>query len=337
MGGGIAYALTRASTVAGSARLASPSPLPAASLASTDGSQSVDATDLASASATSSVEIEVPDVTGKSLAAAEAVLQVAGLRTETRVADPPMQGVMPETVISQWPNAGARARSGDRVVLTYQPSAGVSSSGKQFVVVIDPGHQAKANLTLEPIGPGSATKKEKVRGGATGVATRIPEYKEALTISLLLRDRLQGAGVKVVMVRTTNDVDIANSQRAIVGNKANADLVVRVHLDSVSDGTVHGISVQYPSGNKWCQPIETPSKRAAALVEDAVTAATGGGKRGLFPRSDMTGFNWSTRPTIIVECGFMSNADEDRRCATAAYQGLLATGISKGVLAYLGL
>lgn len=50
----------------------------------------------------------------------------------------------------------------------------VESNEKQgkFLVVIDPGHQQKANLNLEPIGPGAATQKYKVTDGTTGVVTK---------------------------------------------------------------------------------------------------------------------------------------------------------------------
>ena len=336
MGAGVAFALSSVGKTDATVRpLASETPLPERPIAATDGSSTLDATTAMSATATAPVDIEVPDVVGKSVTAAETLIQAAGFKTQTRVADKSTPGVAPDTVVSQWPNAGSRLQPGERIVITYQPSAGADTSGKQFVVVIDAGHQTKANLGLEPIGPGSTEMKTKVAGGATGVATRIPEYKQALAISLKLRDKLQAAGIKVVMVRVTNDVNITNSQRAKIGNNAKADLVVRVHLDSATSSSVHGISTLFPSGNSWCKPIEVPSRRAATLVENAVVSATGAGKRGIVGRGDMTGFNWSTRPTIIVECGFMSNAAEDRRCANPTYQASIAAGISTGVLAYL--
>ena len=43
---------------------------------------------------------------------------------------------------------------------------------KESFVVIDPGHQQKANLNLEPIGPGATTQKYKVTDGTTGVVTK---------------------------------------------------------------------------------------------------------------------------------------------------------------------
>jgi len=50
---------------------------------------------------------------------------------------------------------------------------------------------------------------------------------------------------------------------------------------------------------------------------------------------DLSGFNWSTVPTVLVECGFLSNPVEDRLLASPHYQDKLATGIADGVMAYL--
>lgn len=334
--GGVALALTqigRPAHLAGSAA-SDDTPLPDKTLAAADGS----VTPGADVSATSTMEIEVPDVVGKPVGTAEAILQAAGFTTLTRVTDKTAAGVSPDAVVSQWPNAGARLQAGERVVVTYQPAAATPGTGaNQLVVVIDPGHQATLNRGMEPIGPGSKQMKMMVSGGASGVnPPHVPEYVDALAISLRLRGILESKGVKVVMTRTTNNVDISNKQRALIGNTAKADLVVRVHLDSSTSSAVHGISTLYPSGNSWVAPIEAASKRAAGLVQDAVTAATGAASKGLSARGDMTGFNWSTRPVIIVECGFMSNPAEDTLCDTSAYQDKIAAGIADGVMSYLG-
>ena len=69
-------------------------------------------------------------------------------------------------------------------------------------VVIDPGHDARANLQTEPIGPGSATRKIKDGGGTHGIVTGIREADLVLDVSLRLRTLLRRAGVTVVMTRT---------------------------------------------------------------------------------------------------------------------------------------
>jgi N-acetylmuramoyl-L-alanine amidase len=306
-------------------------PLPAISLESADGSGSA----AVSTSTAATMSVEVPDLVGKASSVAEALVTAAGLTVQTRVADPARAGAPPDVVTAQWPDAGALVQAGSNVVITYQPRTSTDATSSLGVVVIDAGHQAKADLVLEPIGPGSKTLKAKVAGGATGVATHVPEYERTLEISLALRDALVAQGVRVVMVRTTNNVDIPNSERAAIGNRAKADLVVRVHLDSSIDSKVNGISTLYPSGNRWVGAIEAPSKAAAQLIQASAVRATGAGSRGVFGRRDLTGFNFSTRPTVVVECGFMSNPAEDRRAADPSYEQKIASGIAAGVMGFL--
>jgi N-acetylmuramoyl-L-alanine amidase len=213
-----------------------------------------------------------------------------------------------------------------------KPPAKVALRG--FVVVIDAGHQAHTNNTLEPIGPGSSTKKPAVASGTAGVVTRVHESVINLRVALLLRDVLAAAGVKVVMVRTTENVNIPNSKRAAIANAAHAGLFVRLHCDGVTSSSVHGFLTLTPGKNRWTGPILTASARAGRDVQKAAIAATGAFNRGITPRSDMSGFNWSKVPSVIVEMGVMTNPAEDRRLSTSAYEQKLADGIAKGVLAY---
>lgn len=203
------------------------------------------------------------------------------------------------------------------------------------VVVIDAGHQGKGDSTLEPIGPGSSQKKARVTSGTSGVSTRDPESLITLQIALKLRDELTARGAKVVMVRTSQDVNISNSERAKIGNEANADLVVRLHCDGAEDRSRTGLSTLVPGRNQWTGPIVSESARAGQLVHRAVIASSGAIDRGVVERTDLSGFNWSTRPSVLVEMGFMSNAAEDRKLASAQYQAKLVEGLADGVAEYL--
>lgn len=281
------------------------------------------------------VDIEVPGVTGKPVRVAETLIAAAGLTVQTRVCDVDEYSGTPEAVLKQTPAAGAHVPAGSVVTLTYQPRLGLAPGGGRYVVVIDPGHQAKADLTLEPDGPGSTALKPKVAAGATGVTSGGRESVEVLAIAMRVRDALKAAGVDVVMVRTADDVSISNSARAKIGNAAHADLVVRIHQSFSSDGTVSGATTYYPSGNDWVRPIESRSRNAAQRIEDALAKATGARRRGIAGRSDLSGFNYSTVPSIMVEVGYLSNPDEDTKMATQAYRTRIGNGITSGVIGYL--
>ncbi len=308
---------------------------------------SIEASLAASASAESTgteVMVEVPDVRGTLVDEADTLLVLAGFAV-SRVATPAGESAT-GTVLAQSPNAGAVLQRGDTVTLTYAESAAAITSQSTtandpdatpgaFVVCIDPGHQEKANNEQEPIGPGSTQKKAKVTGGATGTVTKQHEHDFTLAVSLKLKKALEARGVTVVMTRMTSAVDISNSQRAAIANKAGADLFIRIHADGSTNGDTRGLSTLYPKGNDWVAPISAESYKAGKAVHGALLTTTGAVDRGVVPRSDLSGFNWAKVPSIVVECGFLSNPVEDKLLATAAYQTKLVDGMTRGIMGYL--
>ena len=89
------------------------------------------------------------------------------------------------------------------LVLLWLPAAVAAPGGAAPVVVVDPGHDLRANLETEPIGPGSSTRKIKDGGGTRGVVSGLTEAQLNLRVGLRLRALLRRAGVRVVMTRTT--------------------------------------------------------------------------------------------------------------------------------------
>jgi N-acetylmuramoyl-L-alanine amidase len=211
--------------------------------------------------------------------------------------------------------------------------------GSAAVVVIDPGHDARANLATEPIGPGSSVRKIKDGGGATGVVTGLREPVFSLKVALRLRTLLERAGVDVVMTRTrTAGVSMGNIARARIANRAHADLFLRIHADGSTDRSVSGTHTLVPALHRgWTDDIYTASKRAGRIVQRALLARLGSRDQGIQERSDITGFNWANVPAILVEVGFLSNPTEDRLLATTAYQRRAARGLCVGTLRFLGL
>jgi N-acetylmuramoyl-L-alanine amidase len=220
------------------------------------------------------------------------------------------------------------------VLVAVPAAAGV----ERPVVVIDPGHDLRANTQTEPIGPGSSMRKIKDGGGTHGVVSGLREAELTLRVALRLRALLQRDGLRVVMTRTrTAGTSMGNIARARIANRAGAALFLRIHADGSNDPTARGTHTLYPALRRgWTDDVYAESKHAAQVVQGDLHAALGFPDRGLQERSDFTGFNWADVPVILVELGFMTNPTEDRLLATSAYQGRAALGLCRGTLRYLG-
>jgi N-acetylmuramoyl-L-alanine amidase len=216
---------------------------------------------------------------------------------------------------------------------------GTAQAAGPAVVVIDPGHDLRANPDTEPIGPGSATSKIKDGGGTRGVVSGIREADLALDVSLRLRALLRRAGVRVVMTRTrTASTSMGNIARARIANRAEAALFLRVHADGHASRGVRGTHTLVPAlRSGWTADVYHPSRRAAGLVQTELVRALGFPDRGISERSDFTGFNWSDVPVLLVELGFMTNPVEDRELARGDVRQRAALGLCRGTLRFLGL
>ncbi|MCL2333037.1 MAG: N-acetylmuramoyl-L-alanine amidase [Actinomycetia bacterium] len=212
------------------------------------------------------------------------------------------------------------------------PKSG-SLAGK--VIAIDPGHQGHADSSPEPIGPGASKTKPKVAGGTSGVVTGIPESQTVLEIGLKLKAALEAQGATVVMTRTSQNANVSNSERAAVANGAGADLFIRLHCDGAASSSPQGISMLVPADNSWTAPIFSSSRSAGEALQAAVIAATGAKNNGVVQRSDLSGFNYCKVPSVLIEMGFMTNADEDRALNSADYQDKLVAGLTQGCITWL--
>lgn len=205
-----------------------------------------------------------------------------------------------------------------------------------FVIAIDAGHQRKGNYDKEPNGPGSDITKAKVSSGTAGTSTGIPEYELTLAVSLYLKDELLARGYEVIMTRETHDVDISNVERAVIANDAKAAAFIRVHADSSDSASAKGVMTicqtpENPYNAEWYEESYELSK----LVLEEVVAATGAKKRRVWKTDTMTGINWTTVPTTILEMGFMSNPEEDKLMATEEYRRKIAAGVANAIDKYL--
>ena len=216
-----------------------------------------------------------------------------------------------------------------RIITIVQEKKTLPLSGVK--IGIDPGHQAHGNSEKETVAPNSSEKKAKVSSGTAGVVTRIPEYVTVLEISFKLREALEAQGAEVYMTRETHDVDISNQERAKMMNDYGVDLVLRIHCDGADGQSKHGVALYCSRSND----IAGESYRACEAILPALCAATGAKDNGITQNDHYTGQNWSAVPCLMVECGFLSNPEEDVLLNDDDYQWRIAAGLTQGIVDYI--
>jgi N-acetylmuramoyl-L-alanine amidase len=175
------------------------------------------------------------------------------------------------------------------------------------------------------------TPEPEIRGATTGNA----EYMVNLDIATKLKDLLEKDGMKVVMTRDTNEVEISNATRAEIANNANADLYMRIHCANSDDPFIKGTQTLYPAESNWTGSIYQQSKEAALFVQAEVIKSCGTEDLGIVPAHDLAGFNWSRVPVVQAEPGYLSSPRDDTLLAQDDFRWKVAWGLRNGIIKYL--
>lgn len=159
--------------------------------------------------------------------------------------------------------------------------------------------------------------------GAKSPHTGLLEKNLALEMTKLVRAELGGA-VKVVMLRDhdrTYDLD----ERVAYVNKFDNAILVSIHFNASGSRNIAGPEVFY-----WRVDSYTLGKRIQRALSSVVPHHDG--NRGLVRRRlRLTRNPWV--PSVLVECGYLTNAAEAADIAKPAYQRKLASAIAKAILA----
>lgn len=178
----------------------------------------------------------------------------------------------------------------------------LATSEAKTVVVLDPGHGGKDN-------------------GARwyGVSEKTLNLDVAKRVEILLKKR----GIPVVMTRRT-DTYVSLGYRAQIANRHAGAVFVSIHFNAHSNRSIKGIETFYISskGRKLAQSMQ---KRLAGRIN---TNDRGSKKHHYAVLTKTRGV------AALVECGFISNHWENKRCSTSWFRDILAQEIASGIAAY---
>lgn len=209
------------------------------------------------------------------------------------------------------PQAGAR----------WQEAVSTESSmADKGTIVLDPGHGERD--------PGMT--------GSSGVL----EKDLNLTYAKKLRELLEQEGYQVVMTRETDeglyDEDASNKKaqdmqrRCALIEKSNPLLTVSIHQNSYQDPSVKGPQVFYYEHSAEGQ------KLAAVIQKQLNEELTETTAREAKANSTYYILKQSKGTAVIVECGFLSNPEEEALLTREDYQNRAVRAICRGILEYLG-
>ena len=181
-------------------------------------------------------------------------------------------------------------------------------------------------------------------GGEDGGAVSSNGVSEAqinLNIALKLQNLLEQSGATVVLTRSDEnaiyDIDKKTlrqkknsdlKNRVKIGNTSSADIFVSIHLNKIDQSQYYGWQTFYKNGN------EQGKKLATCIQNNLNGAIQKENKRTPLKISDVYIIKNVEIPTTIVECGFLSNPEEEKQLQTDEYQNKLAWGIYNGIMDY---
>lgn len=175
-------------------------------------------------------------------------------------------------------------------------------------------------------------------GGVDGGAQYKDIYEKDinLSIALKLEKELSSLGAIVYLTRDGDyDLSVPNavhrkrsdlSRRSNIINNSNCDLFLSIHLNSESSGTWRGPQVFYDDNNQ-------ENKNIALLFQQIINKKLSG-KREMKQAEDLYLQKRIKRPGILVEVGFLSNANDRYLLKSEEYQQKVATVLKDATILY---
>jgi N-acetylmuramoyl-L-alanine amidase len=206
---------------------------------------------------------------------------------------------------------------------TAAPSSAPEGPLSGLTILVDPGHGG-------------------YDGGARCRDSGIWEKQVNLSVALAVEKCLQQRGAKVIMTRRTDEDLCDDTPAAGVTKKrqdmerrvqmavdGSADMVLSIHMNEYRDRRESGPQVFYRAG---CEA----GRLLAGCMQDSLIAQLQPNRK----RASMAGDYFILQleiPSVLVECGFISNAAEEKLLLDEVYQERLAEAIAEGAAEYIRL
>lgn len=208
--------------------------------------------------------------------------------------------------------------------LMIRSRAGIFSAEKGVRVIVDAGHGLPD-------------------GGAVGAGGTV-EQEINLKIAKKLREVLEAKGISVIMTRDTREglstlenaslrdmkVDDMKKRRTIM-KRSDADLFLSIHINSYKNASASGLRVFYSGKYEKIKPLAESIQLRMSDVTGAETGEVKAADTKLFLMKD------PPLPAILIECGFLSNPDEEEKLKSDEYQSRLAWAIADAAEKYYAL
>jgi N-acetylmuramoyl-L-alanine amidase len=204
----------------------------------------------------------------------------------------------------------------------YIPATGSEDKTGKPAIILDAGHGG-------------------IDGGAVGTNGEL-EKNINLAIVKNLQQMLEFSGFNVILTRSddssmhTNGVTGIRNQKVsdMENRKAVIDahpesLFFSVHQNRFPDPKVMGAQIFYTD-------INESNQRLAQILQDSFAALQSGNEREIkIIDNELYLFKSTSQPAVLIECGFLSNAEEAAKLSDPEYQKKVSFTIYKGIMQYL--
>lgn len=160
------------------------------------------------------------------------------------------------------------------------------------------------------------------------VAKKIAEILEAKKINTTLT-RENSLGLWSAKSTTIREKKVEDMKKRVdIMNKSNADLFISIHMNSYPTKAASGLRIFYDKNHPEIKELAEAIQERMSDITGAKSSTVRPAERNLFLLKN------TPMPVILIECGFLSNPEEEKKLMDSEYRSKLAWSISDAIEKY---